>query len=238
VGNDITAQVGRSLAAIVVAAAAALVVVGASILVFLNPFWVGFEQIRTGATQLTAYSVADVHRVTDAILGELVFGPATFLQQVGGNAVFDPKERQHLADVRGVLIGVFVVVAIAIVVLAVAAWRARDRAWLWRSIAGGTATLAGAVVIVGALFALFFDAMFDVFHRLFFANGSYTFDPREERLVQLFPEDFWSETSIALAVVILIASLAVTYLALQRIAAAGEARSPASATGAAREGVA
>jgi integral membrane protein (TIGR01906 family) len=234
----INAQVGRSLASVAVASSAALVAIGASILVFLNPFWVGFEQIRTGADKLTAYSVADVHRVTDAILGELVFGPATFLQEVGGSPVFDPRERQHLADVRSVLIAFFAVVLVAVVVLAVAAWRARDRAWLWRSIAGGTAVLAGAVVVVGALFALFFDAMFDIFHRLFFASGSYTFDPGEERLVQLFPEDFWSETSIALALVILVVAVAVTYLALQRLAAADAATEPRAAGASAPEGVA
>jgi integral membrane protein (TIGR01906 family) len=233
-------RLGRVLASIAVGLAAALTVVGAAVLVFLNPIWVGFEQIRTGAPQLTAYSVADVHRVTDAVIGELIFGPATFLQQVAGVPVFDPRERQHLADVRTVLIAFYAVVLAAVIALGVAAWRARDRAWLWRSIAGGTAVLGGAVVIVGALFALFFDAAFDFFHRLFFASGSYTFDPREERLVQLFPEDFWAETSIALAVVILAAAVAVTWLAFRRLAAADEdaSRRATLARGAAREGIA
>ena len=36
------------------------------------------------------------------------------------------------------------------------------------------------------------------FHRIFFAGGTYLFDPRTERLVQLFPDQFWSETSIVL----------------------------------------
>lgn len=233
-------SVGRSLASIGVAVSAALVVVGASILVFLNPIWVGFEQIRSGADRLTAYSVADVHRVTGEILGELIFGPATFLQQVAGVPVFDPRERQHLADVRGVLLAFCGLVALAAVALAIAAWRARDRAWLWRSIAGGTAALAGAVVIVGALFAIFFDAAFDIFHRLFFASGSYTFDPTHERLVQLFPEGFWSETSIALAVVILVLSLVVTAVAFRRLTAASRepAAEPRTAAGVPGEGTA
>jgi integral membrane protein (TIGR01906 family) len=222
------------VASVAVAVSAALVIIGAGVVAFLNPFWVGFEQTRTGADKFTGYALDDVHRVTNAVLGELIFGPATFLQQVGGVAVFDPRESQHLADVRGVLLGFFAVVAIGIVVLAVAAWRAHDRAWLWRSVAGGTAVLAGGVVIVGALFALFFDAAFDLFHRIFFASGSYTFNPGQERLVQLFPEDFWSETSIALAVVSLALSLAVTWLALRRIAAAeptaAAAAAPASAS--------
>jgi integral membrane protein (TIGR01906 family) len=232
-------RVGRSLASVAVGLSAAIVVIGGSVLAFLNPVWVGFEQIRTGAGRLTAYSVADVHRVTDAVLGELLLGPATFLQQVGGVAVFDPRERQHLADVRGVLLAFFAVVAAAAVVLVVAAVRARDRGWLWRSIAGGTAVLAGAVVIVGALFALFFDAAFDFFHRLFFASGSYTFDSSTERLVQLFPEAFWSETSIALAIVILAVALVVTWFGLRRLPATIALPDAAGGTtDAAREGAA
>ena len=48
-----------------------------------------------------------------------------------------------------------------------------------------------------------FDAAFEVFHRLFFAGGSYTFDPRTDRLVQLFPFAFWSETTMAVGAVII-----------------------------------
>lgn len=209
----------RALGSVLVAISAALVVAAAGVLVFLNPVWVGFEQARTDADRFTGYTMADVHRVTDAIVGELILGPATFLQQVAGVDVFDPRERQHLADVRGVLLGFFGVVAVAIAVLLVAGWRARDRERLWRSVAVGTGVLAGVVMTLGAVFALFFDAAFDLFHRLFFASGSYTFDPGQERLVQLFPEDFWSETSIALAVVIFVLSLAVTALAVARMAA-------------------
>ena len=210
----------RALGSALVAISAALVVVAAGVLVFLNPLWVGVEQARTHADRFTGYAMDDVHRVTNAILGELLLGPATFLQQVAGVDVFDPRERQHLADVRGVFLGFFGVVAVAIVVVAVAGWRARDRERLWRAVAVGTAVLAGVVMTLGALFALFFDAAFDFFHRLFFASGSYTFDPGEERLVQLFPEDFWSETSIALAAVIVVLSLGVTVIAVIRMEAA------------------
>jgi integral membrane protein (TIGR01906 family) len=213
-------NVWRSVASVAIAISSALVVVAVGILVFLNPIWVGFEQARTGADRFTGYSLDDVHRVTNAVLGELIFGPATFLQQVAGVGVFDERERQHLADVHGVMLEFFAVAVIAIGILVVAALRARDRAWLWRSVAAGTAVLGGAVIVVGVLFAVFFDAMFDIFHRVFFAAGSYDFDPLTERLVQLFPEDFWSETSTALAVVLLVVSLAVTWFAFRRIAAA------------------
>ena len=209
-------NLARSLGSIVVGIAAAIVLVAVGVLVFLNPVWVGFEQSRTHADLFTGYTIDDVHGVTNAVIGELIAGPATFLQAVGGAVVFDPRERQHLADVRSVLLAFFGLVVVSGVVLVLMALRTRDRAWLWRSVGGSAAVLAGAVVVVGALFALFFDAAFDLFHRLLFAGGSYTFDPSQERLVQLFPEDFWAETSIALALVILVLAVATAWFGLRR----------------------
>ena len=220
--RDVGANLARSAGAVLVASSTAVVLVGAAVLVFLNPVWVGLEQARTRADVFTGYSLDEVHRVTDAVLGELILGPATFLQQIQGAAVFDPRERQHLADVRGVLMGFAVLLLAAVLALASSAWKARDRAWLWRSVAGGAMTLAGMVVVVGTVFAISFDAAFELFHRLLFAGGSYAFDPRNDRLVQLFPEDFWAETSIALAVTILVFAVMVS-IAARRLAEAHEA---------------
>ena len=69
----------------------------------------------------------------------------------------------------------------------------------------GMQCLAVGVVIAGVIAAFFFDPAFEVFHELFFPSGSYTFDPATDKLVQLFPFDFWSETTIALGGFILAA---------------------------------
>jgi uncharacterized membrane protein len=59
--------------------------------------------------------------------------------------------------------------------------------------------------------------LFEAFHRLFFAGGSYTFDPRTERLVQLFPDAFWFETSIMLGGVLVVLAVAVRLLVGRRV---------------------
>ena len=81
-----------------------------------------------------------------------------------------------------------------------------------------------------------FDALFEVFHRIFFAGGSYSFDPRTERLVQLFPDRFWFETSTALAVVLVAFGAGLRFLAGRRIRMALTPASGAAhtATGGAR----
>ncbi len=73
-----------------------------------------------------------------------------------------------------------------------------------------------------------FDALFETFHQLFFAGGSYTFDPATDRLVQLFPFRFWQETAIAVGAVCIALAIAVAGIATRRLATSGSV--PATAT--------
>jgi integral membrane protein (TIGR01906 family) len=208
-----TGSIGRRAAGSLVGVAAMVVILAAAVAVFFNPLYVAFEQDRAQAPAWTGYSAEQVHSVTNSVLGELYFGPARFEQTVSGTPVFDPRERSHLADVRGVLIGLGIATFVAVVVLVMAFVVSRRRDRLWGAIRRGAGLLAGAVIVGGVLVAVAFDAAFDLFHRVFFARGTYTFDPYTERLVQLFPGQFWFETSIALAVVGLLLSAAVWYFA-------------------------
>ena len=55
-----------------------------------------------------------------------------------------------------------------------------------------------------------------MFPLVFFPQGNFMFDPSVQRLVQLFPEQFWTETAIGIALVGLALALAVTVLARRR----------------------
>lgn len=202
-----------------IAAATALVLLGGSILPFLNPVFVRFEQDRTGVAQLTGFSTADLDRVASRLLGDLVFWQGDFDVPVGSRQVLSPAEIGHMRDVRGVFAGFFALVAAALLILIVAFRRTRGteaRAAAWRAVAGGARGLAIAIAVVSAFVVFAFDAAFEVFHRLFFAAGSYTFDPRTDKLVQLFPEAFWSETAVLLGVVALLASIGTWLVARSR----------------------
>jgi integral membrane protein (TIGR01906 family) len=215
-----------ALGAVLVAVAMAADIVAVAVLVFLNPIWVGFEQDRSGVDQLTGYSSAQVRQVTGSILSDLVFGPPSFDVAVGGAPVLDARERDHMADVRTLLLRLGLVAAVAAVVLLAAGLLNRGRRRFWRAVSGGAVALAGAVVAVGLAFAVFFDQAFELFHRLFFPPGTYLFDPASERLVQLFPDQFWYETSVALAAVVL--GLAVLVALLGRRLAGRASPGPAT----------
>ena len=197
-----------------------LVILGVAIALFFNPAWVAFGQGRSAVDLWTGWDQATIRSVTDSVVVEVFLGPGTFAQAVDGVPVFTAAEAGHMADVRRVVLGFGFVVLAALVVL-VAAWVVDPRrVAFWRGVRMGGAILAGAVVVVGAFLVLFFDVAFEIFHRVFFAAGSYTFDPRADRLVQLLPEAFWTETSMALAAVVLALAVVVAIVAHVRSRAA------------------
>ncbi len=78
------------------------------------------------------------------------------------------------------------------------------------------------MIAAGIFSVVAFDTAFELFHRLFFGPGTYSFDPRTERLVQLFPDQFWFETSLALGAVLLVLALLVLVAARGRVRRAVE----------------
>lgn len=72
-------------------------------------------------------------------------------------------------------------------------------------------------VVGGVALLVAFDTTFEIFHRLFFKPGSFTFDPRTERLVQIFPEQFWVESFTAVAVVAFALSLGLLAIGMRRL---------------------
>jgi len=211
-----------SPASVAVGLATILTLVGVAVGLFFNPAWVAFEQDRTHADLWTGYPPQTVRAVTDAVLGEVYLGPGTFTQSVDGVPVFSARERSHMADVRGIVVAFFGLVLAGAAVLVVAGILARGAGWYWRAVARGAATLAVGAVVVGIAFALVFDQAFTLFHGLFFASGTWSFDRATDRLVRLFPYDFWTETSVAIAVVGLFLTAATWAIARGR-AARGQA---------------
>jgi integral membrane protein (TIGR01906 family) len=210
------ASPARTLLAVLVAAATILVSLGVSVALFLNPVWVGFEQDRSGAAALTGYSPAQVRAVTGDVLHDLVVGPPSFAQAVDGTPVFDDRERSHLVDVRQVFIAFGGLVLVGAVVLVSARLASRGASWFRRAVGSGAVAAAVAVVVGAVVSVVAFDQAFEVFHELFFAGGSYTFDPATDRLVQLFPIQFWEETSLAVGCVILAISVILARWGLRR----------------------
>jgi integral membrane protein (TIGR01906 family) len=203
------------LTGLLIAIATAIVIIAVAILPFLSPAWVAFEQDRAQAAAWTGFAPADLRTATNSILHDLVVGPPAFDVAVAGQPVLNDREQAHMRDVRTVFAGLYVLAAISVIGL-VAASRRRDRAATWRAVRGGALGLSVGVVVFGVIGLVAFDQLFEVFHEVFFPAGSFTFDPATDRLVQLFPFDFWQETAIVVGVVMIGIALVVASVAGRR----------------------
>jgi integral membrane protein (TIGR01906 family) len=212
-------SVASRIAAFVTAVATALVIVAISIVPFLSPQWVRFEQGRAEAAAWTGFTEPDLRLATDAILSDLVLGPPAFDVEVNGQPVLTEREQSHMRDVRAVFAGfaaLAIVAAAGLVVSYVGARRRGHPERWWSAVRAGALGLIVGVVVGGIVAVFAFDAAFEVFHRLFFADGSYLFDPSTDRLVQLFPFAFWSETTIAVGAVIILLAVIVSWITRRR----------------------
>ncbi len=229
----VTASIPRLAAGWAVTFATALAIIGVAVVLFLNPIYVGLEQNRVGAAARTGYSPDELRHVSGAVLSDLVFGPPAFDVTARGERVFSERERGHMVDVRGVFFGFGVAVVVALGILVAGRLLSGGAPWFWQATRRGAVGLAWGVVVVGVGGALAFDLAFEIFHRIFFAGGTYLFDPTSDRLIQLFPQEFWFETSIALGIVILAIAMGLASVSRRRAAPAPQL-APAPQPGASR----
>lgn len=226
---------GHRIANVWIAIATALAIVALTLPLFLNPFWVSFEQGRAQATAWTGYTDAELQQVTGSILSDLVFGPPDFDVAVGGAPVLDTRERSHMRDVRGVFVGFFRVAQIVAVGALIIAFRRRHdaeaRLASWRAVRAGAVGLIVVFVVAGLIALVAFDWLFETFHSLFFAGGSYDFDPATEKLVQLFPFQFWQETALAVGAVCIAVAIAVAGIATRRVSSRSSVSAAATLEG-------
>lgn len=201
------------VAGVLVSVATVVAIVGLAIAIFFNPVWIGFAQGQAGVPAITGYTPEQVRAATDSILTDVLIGPPNFAVEVGGEPVLGPTERSHMVNVYSVVRMFAVVVAIAVLALLVIVWPNRRRAWVWRAVARGAVALVLAGIVIGVAVVFFFDAAFLAFHLIFFPEGNFLFDPRIQRLTQLFPEQLFIETATALALVGIAVAVAVTVLA-------------------------
>jgi integral membrane protein (TIGR01906 family) len=206
----------RRILGAVASVATVIAIVGLTVALFFNPLWITFAQERAGVPAITGYSPEQVRNATGSLLLDVILGPPAFAVEVDGQAVLDAAERSHMVDVFNVMRIFEGVVALAVLALVLIVRTNRGSGWAWRAIARGAAALVLAGVVIGVAVLFFFDAAFLLFHLVFFPQGNFLFDPGTQRLTQLFPDQLFTETSIALAVVGLVIALAVTLAARRR----------------------
>jgi integral membrane protein (TIGR01906 family) len=134
--------------------------------------------------------------------------------------LFSPREVRHLEDVKDLLAVTFFAQELAlgyvlIYVVGVFVWSAEGSL---RSLA--TQALAGCVIavavlaVVGILAASGFESSWEGFHEVFFTNDLWQLDPDTDRLIQMFPEEFWFRAVLFVGALVLLQAVAIGIPAL------------------------
>ncbi|MEK7814650.1 MAG: TIGR01906 family membrane protein, partial [Chloroflexota bacterium] len=119
--------------------------------------------------------------------------------------IFNPREVQHMGDVKRLVRGVYAVLAgSGAYLLATAAagflWRRRRFVPTLAGLClGGGGLTVGLVLGVGLMAVAGFDSLFLTFHRLSFSNDFWLLDPRTDYLVMMFPQGFWFDATLLVA---------------------------------------
>jgi len=194
-----------ALAPLLAAVSTAFVVIGLAGIVVASPWYLDGALDRAGSAANLGLPAGEVHALSRSVLAELFVGPGAFAQTVSapdGTRVpfFGADEAAHLRDVQLLARLLVVIVIAAAVSLAAGLAQAGGQAWTWRAISRGAAALAVGLTGAGVLFAVAFEPAFTLFHVIFFPGGNWSFDPREARMVQLYPTPFWEEVVLVFAI--------------------------------------
>jgi integral membrane protein (TIGR01906 family) len=189
---------------------------------FNNPgvYQGGFE--KYGVSRITGIADADLPQV-GADLRRYFNSPSAALvvrARVYGEErdIFNPREVSHLQDVKRLVWGVYLIGAVSGIYLLITAGvgaalhRRRSVEALARRLLWGGGLTLGLILAVGLFAAVGFDTMFLKFHQLVFANDFWQLDPRTDYLVMLFPQDFWFDSTMWVAIRAVIGASAIMLL--------------------------
>ena len=203
----------------------------------------GFE--KYSISRISGITDSDLRQVGADIRGYLNSGdePLRIRTRILGTEqdLFNDREVAHMSDVKQLVRGVYILAlasAVYLAAMAVTGFAMRRSRFveplaklaLW----GGGLTL-GLLVVFGIVALVGFDGVFLKFHQFSFANDFWQLDPRTDYLVRIFPQEFWFDATMWVAVRAITGALVLTvagsaYLAYRRYA--GWQRAPGGLKGA------
>ena len=124
-----------------------------------------------------------------------------------GAKLFKDSEVSHMADVKVVMLSSFGAGLLLIIlsIIAIIYLRKRSVGGVRRGLFAGSIVTLVIIIGLAVLAALSWQQFFTEFHRIFFANGTWTFS-LEDTLIRLFPGQFWSDAGIVIGALVFLAA--------------------------------
>jgi integral membrane protein (TIGR01906 family) len=175
----------------------------------------GYSYSQYDAPEVTGVERAELDRATTEIIEYFQSTPSTVLLDIRvreGDSdelqpLFNQREVLHMHDVQYLFRWVFrahemIFMYLIAYITGVYLW-SRERSMrrlAQQAIVGGTATVALLGVTAVAI-VMGFDSLWTQFHLISFSNDLWQLDPASDRLIQMFPEAFWFDATLAIGVV-------------------------------------
>ena len=214
----------RSLATIIFIIALPVAIVTTNVRLLMNaPLVYSYAFDRYNGEEATGLSRADLDSTGVALREYFNNDEPTFFHTVTANglttSVLNARETRHMEDVKQLITWVNQL-QIASVMFCVAygiiffCW---SREGNLRELAGQmlAGLLLGFVIVgaIGVAAIVAFDAAWEQFHVILFPSGFWLLNPRTDRLIQMFPEEFWRDATFMLGALCLLEAALVAAIA-------------------------
>jgi integral membrane protein (TIGR01906 family) len=206
-------QMRRVARRVALAALVLLALLASTLALFLFPPVVHVLLDVAKSAEALDIAASDAHSLSDALVRDLLVA-GTFDVSLRGAPLLSPSERSHLMDVAVLFRMLLVAGSLALVVLVTLLFRVRR--WFYQALYDGAHLLGIGAGLVGGALVVAFDATFSFAHQLLFPGGNWTFNPATDRLVQLYPMNFWLLAAVGYCVVLVAAAAFGRWIARRR----------------------
>jgi hypothetical protein len=194
--------------------ATVITIVAVALVVLLTPLWTHFA-LRAAGSAAPGGDGA-VTRASDQTVGHLLALGDFRIAAGDGTPLYTDDERSHMRDVQLVLyvfLGLAVAAALFVALNVVSDPSARD----WLAVARGGGAIVIGVLVLAVVGVLAFGVAFELFHRVFFPGGNWSFSA-DSNLIRLYPLPFWQLSSAALGALAAAGGAATWWYARRRAA--------------------
>lgn len=124
----------------------------------------------------------------------------------GEEEFFSQRDKHHMVDVKGLFAkGRYVrdiSFVYALIIIFFMFWKKPAKNQLRRLVCYGIAIAAAGIVpvlLIVVLMSIDFYKYFTIFHKIFFTNDLWLLDPAVDRLVNIFPQEFFTDMAFSIS---------------------------------------
>ncbi len=111
----------------------------------------------------------------------------------------------HFKDVKNIFVSIDILLIISLLISTVGLWlsvKLKDFSFLKQT----ATTLLILPLTLMVAFVVNFDKSFIIFHKIFFRNGNWQFDPEFDPIINILPQEFFFHAALFILILIIIIS--------------------------------